>query len=51
MFIDSERFLGARMGTLLPQVKEMPHMPLTDTAIKALRPKEKPYKAFDGGGH
>ena len=25
-------------------------MPLTDTAIKALRPKEKPYKAFDGGG-
>lgn len=25
-------------------------MPLTDTAIKALRPKDKPYKIFDGGG-
>lgn len=25
-------------------------MPLTDTAIKALRPKDKPYKMFDGGG-
>lgn len=25
-------------------------MPLTDTAIKALRPNEKPYKAFNGGG-
>ena len=25
-------------------------MPLTDTAIKALKPKDKPYKEFDGGG-
>ena len=25
-------------------------MPLTDTAIKAFKPKDKPYKEFDGGG-
>jgi len=25
-------------------------MALTDTAIKALKPKTKPYKLFDGGG-
>ena len=25
-------------------------MPLTDTALKALRPKDTPYKVFDGGG-
>ena len=25
-------------------------MPLTDTSIKAFKPKEKPYKESDGGG-
>jgi integrase len=25
-------------------------MPLTDAAIKALKPRDKPYRAFDGGG-
>ena len=28
----------------------MPPMPLTDTAIKAFKPKDKPYREFDGGG-
>lgn len=27
-----------------------PTMPLTDTAIKALQPRDKPYRVFDGGG-
>ena len=25
-------------------------MPLTDTKIRAAKPREKPYKLFDGGG-
>ncbi|MFZ1713132.1 MAG: Arm DNA-binding domain-containing protein [Nitrosomonas sp.] len=31
-------------------MKTYPHIKLTDTAIKAAKPKEKAYKLSDGGG-
>ena len=31
-------------------LEEMPPMPLTDAQLRQLKPKEKPYKTFDGGG-
>lgn len=30
--------------------KQLPPMPLTDTAIRNLKPKNKPFKVFDGNG-
>jgi hypothetical protein len=41
--------MGASSQVVL-LLKGVAPMPLTDTAIKAFKPKDKPYKEADGGG-
>lgn len=41
---------GIKPGYLTLNSKIIPQMPLTDTKIKNAKPKEKPYKLFDGDG-
>jgi integrase len=45
------RFLGVLLGVSIHRFKSRyPQMPLTDTACKNAKPKDKPYKLADGGG-
>ena len=41
---------GHNWGHRALNYSRMPPMPLTDVAIRALKPKDKAYRVFDGGG-
>jgi Arm DNA-binding domain len=42
--------VGQLWGQLADLESELPHMPLTDTAIRAAKPRQKTFKLYDSGG-